>query len=289
MNLCILTIIAVAAAAYLLLLMSDKRHRGVILDGVLQGLTALEKKDAAQAALKFDETLRLYCDYHTKNPKWWVQADALVFPAVLRMAQGWRSLGDYAKALETFRQVSLHNPGGSSGWIGELFQNELTEFISSSHWTLDEQEALYQSMLKIPAESWDAGAIMLVRATEWAGLNVYPMIERLESADLAGYGKPIPLENPQASSFRMLVIMFYKVDRIPEIVRIQIPTMPDYQRKRLEWYLKSNVECLLFGQNAGDRIQLNGIEGILLSEQKNVDEFNRVILGAPAPEAGVVN
>jgi len=115
------------------------------------------------------------------------------------------------------------------------------------------------------------------------------MSERLQNADLAGYGKPFPLENPQAPTFRMQVMMFYKVDRIPEIVRVRIPSMPEYQRKRLEWYVNSNTECLLFGNNAGNQIDLNGIEGIILSEKKNVDEFDRVFLGIPAPETGGEN
>lgn len=271
-----LLIIFIFSLAILYFYTWDRKQRGIILDSAAEGLAALEEDQTVKAASHFEQALSTYSQYHTFKPEWWFTSDANVFPLMLRVAQGWRSLGEIEKALVTFHQVAIHNTEGPDSWVGRLMVKELENFIAPEHWFKEEQKKIYRLMLETDPKSWGTNERILVHTTEWVGLNLFPMTTRIEEAGWIAYGMPLSGYQPDNNQFELDATMYYKVDMNPKVLKIRTETLRESEKQRLLWYVQANTECLLFGSTRQNQLKLNGIEGIVMTN-KSIDAFNQAI------------
>ncbi len=254
----------------------SNQKQGLEIKGLADtGLTLLEQNRYSEAAGYLRAALERYSGYHADHPEWWMESDAVLFSLMIRAARGFGRMGDYENGLRAFEQAARHNAQGPDNWVGRLIDSELVEFIGRDNWPEADRPAIYACLTRMDPESWKTGAIFQARVTERAGLYVVPMSERLRQADGVAYGKPRPLEDPWANEMEMDAIRFYQIEHRPGRIVIRFPLgLPDYGRRRLAWYAKSDRECLVFVKFEGHTLVLTGLEGILLSEIHNVDIFN---------------
>ncbi len=271
-----LLIIFIFSLAILYFYTWDRKQRGTILDSAAAGLAALEEDQSEKAVYQFEQALSTYSQYHTFKPEWWFASDANVFPLMLRVAQGWRSLGEIEKALETFRQVAIHNTEGPDNWVGRLMVKELVDFIAPEHWFEEEQKKIYRLMLETDPTSWGTNERLLVHTTEWVGLNLFPMPTRIQKAGWIAYGLPLSGYQPDHNQFELDATMYYKVDMNPKILKIRTESLSEPEKNRLQWYVQANTECLLFGFIRQNQPSLDGIEGIVMTN-KSIEAFNQAI------------
>ncbi len=268
-----------AIAAYCIFYFA--KHRGgesEILRLASTGLHALQQEQSKMAEAYFSKALELYKNFHADNPQKWWHSDSLLFTNMLRVGQGWRSLGNYEMALETFRQVSLHNSEGPDSWVGDNLNEELIVFIDSDHWSDQYIKEIYEYLLPMDPKTWETGDIFQVQVTERAGLHRVPMKERYDSAEVVIYGIPKPESEDDA--FAVEGKTFYKIDRLPGQFRINYPNFSPDLKERLLWYINQGRHCLIFGKNVDEQNNeavITRIEDILLSEIYSVEAFNQVL------------
>ncbi|MGC9328652.1 MAG: hypothetical protein ACP5I1_13530, partial [Candidatus Hinthialibacter sp.] len=249
-----------------------------ILHSVEQGFVSLEENRLEEASQHFQKALDAYNTYHIQHPALWWKREAKIFINMLKSTQGWRRLGDFRRGLLTFESVAAHNSEGLNSWVGAQMESDLMDFIDPSHWT-DEQTASMNSFIqKMSLDKWKDHALLLIRASERVGLQVVPMKERLKDADFLVYGMPKPMITKDDATWSVNPIRYYYVDRKVTPETIALPeTLPVHVRERLFWYSKANRECLIFVKNP-EQPAIRGLNDILLSEQRNVEEFNRIYL-----------
>ena len=114
----ILLSVGCAAAIVILWYAQHRVQKSNLLKLSTHGFIALEEDQLEEAETIFSRVVSMYKSYHTKHPDWWFKQDAFVFTTLLRIAQCWRSLGDYESAFDTYRSVSLHNVEGHESWVG---------------------------------------------------------------------------------------------------------------------------------------------------------------------------
>ncbi|MBN2328009.1 MAG: hypothetical protein JXR73_12720 [Candidatus Omnitrophica bacterium] len=247
----------------------------LILHSVDQGFAALEENRIEEASNHLQKALDAYNTYHIQHPGLWWKRDTKIFISMLKSTQGWRKLGDFRQGLLTFESVAAHNSEGLNSWVGVQMESDMMEFINSSHWT-DEQIASMNSFIqKMPLSSWGDQALLLIRASERVGLNVVSMKERLEDLDFLIYGVPKPMTTRGDDKLNVDAIRYYYIDRKIAFETVALPdSLPAYVRERLFWYSRVNRECLVFVKNP-DQPTIQSLNDILLSESRNVEEFNR--------------
>ncbi len=281
-----MTLIALICIA---LFIFDRYRRGQIFDHANAAMAALEQDQNKRALNHMNQALDIYSRYHVLKPEFWWNGDGSLFTLMLRVAQGYRALGEYEEGIETFRQVCLHNSEGEGNWVANKIYEELLDFTEKDHWLDRECSAIYEHLLQQSPEDWGTGEIVLIRATEWMGLNAISMDERFQRAEFAAYAEPFERPSIQKENvFSMKVIRYYIVDRLPEILDLHLAqSMKDYERERFLWYMNSNRKCLLFGRFVGDGALFDGVANILLSEKENVERFNRVVIGPDEEETEI--
>lgn len=268
-----------------------------ILHWVSNGLEMLRFDQVDEAEASFDQALAVYRHYHVWYPDLWWKSDALVFHAMLRAAQGYRSLGLYQKGLDVFQVVALHNTRGLHTWVGRMMKEGLDEFVDESHWSLRDMNAIYEILLQTPPAYWGASEALVVHATEKVGLVVWPMRERFRTlravmswtpgpknyawfferavteTGVVIYGTPQPME-PGDVYCMVDGMRFYFVEHLPGPVPLFFAPMPESHLARLQWYCRTNQPCLIFGIMRDFQFFLTRIDGILLCEPGTVEQFN---------------
>ena len=253
-------------------------ERTKILRAVSDGMQQLENSHLPEAGDQFRRALDLYLIYQASWFNHLRFRDGLVETTLIRAAQGWRSIGDYKEGFEVFQQICLNKPHGKSSWLDNTLQESLTEFVGGEHWDENEYKEMYSWLLQQDPASWGNGSILQIRATEWVSLRAIPVTKRFEEAGIVILGVPSPEEGGEKDLFRYDAQFFYKEDQFPGEVHIVIgPALGEAERKRLDWYVQKKYKCLLFCRLDGERYMLNRMDGIMLSENPFVEEFNRVV------------
>ena len=256
----------------------DRSRRIEIITTAVKGFQSLEKDDLSSAKFYFGHAHSLYQTYHTWNPDLWWPIDGKLFVSMLRVAQGWRSLGDYQKALDIFQDVAKRNTHGPESWVGRKIDEELVEFINPEYWSEEELSKIYRTLLAINPASWDTCADLQTSVTERVGLTLHPLQERYQQADFIAYGIPSLAEENQGASFLLNATHFYKFISTPEKISIAISSsLAPPLRVRLDWYINTGKKCFVFGNLNGRTFLLNDIDGILLGREETILEFNRIV------------
>lgn len=277
-SLMVLFILAGLTAAGIAALVNQYAHRGDILRNANMGLTALEENRLDGAQAHFERALELYRAHNTGIEKHLWFNDGSIETVMMRVAHGWRSLGRFEPGLEIYREVWLRNTYGPHSWLGQLIHQSMFEFIQPAHWTESELREMRETLLQTDPYSWGEGAIGQIRLTEWVTLLAIPAAERFERADIVILGIPAPDPGFDGEHFNLEAQFFYKDERMPGRVAVRLPDpLSENELQRIRWYAESGFKCLVFGSVSGNRIALNGMEGINLSENPFVEAFNEAL------------
>ncbi len=251
-----------------------------IMNSATLGLEALGNDQLDKARSLFDQTLSMYRYLSTKySPLFW-RPTGQIYALMLRTAQGWRSLGNYPKALETFHYICMNLNYDPDLSLKSMLEENLIEFIDESHWGEETMSEIYHYLLQQDPSVWGELGEFHVQTTERAGLVAVPIRERYQKADVVVYGTPQIETESTEKIFSVDGIIFYKIDRVQGKIIFDYPALSETHQKHLDWYLKKNDPCLIFGQNVdeeGKKATLNSIHGILSSESYVVDDFNSLI------------
>ncbi len=257
----------------------EASQKHTIMQSAINGLKALEQENLELAANQFDKALRQFRTYHPNPTRYQWNADAKVYALMFKVAQGYRSLGDYKNSIETYGEVAKRNIKGRKMWVAEQLFSGLSDTVESERWSDRELQEMYQFMLNIDPHTWKHGDYFQVWATELVGLRIIPMEERYSNADLIAYGLPQPMLSLKDKTLRVHAERFYRTERLPSAIEFTIPSnMNETLRKRLQWYGEAEFGCLVFGSNTSSAPVLDGIEGIVLSDHHTVGPFNELVL-----------
>jgi hypothetical protein len=276
-NLFILLVIIVMGIWGLVLFADDRARMRHILMAGSTGLELLEADDLQQAEFQFDKALSMYKTYHITNPDLWWYADSYLFTTMLRVGQGYRSLGLYQKAIDAFFTVSLHNTHGCDSWVGRIMQKEMFEFIHPSHWDEEQMAEIHAYLLSLSLQDWHPNTLFLIQLIERSGLHVMSIAERLEKSDFAMLGA-IRSADMEASQMVVDGFNYYLIDNHPGEITLALPVLNAQDQSRLLWYANSNRECIFFATYQDNQPALWGIDGILLNEGYAAEPFNQALL-----------
>lgn len=250
--------------------------RGAILHGIDLGLTALAEGDEDKARQIFLQAFNKYKSYHVGMTKNLWFNDGQIEMAVMRMAQGWRDLGNYEYGIRCFKQVCIHDPFLTNPWMKETFRQQMLEFIDPVYWEEGKHKEIYAYLLQDAPPEWEVGEVYLPLMTEWVGMILYPVAERFAQADDVIYG--LPLQRSGSRSFTVNAKTFYKTTMNTGEVDIALPgNWNQHMDNRLDWYLKFGTNCIFFCRIENENYILDGIQGINLSYPYFVDEFDAVV------------
>jgi tetratricopeptide (TPR) repeat protein len=274
----LLMVITVGITGAFYVYLTDQHEKREILLLATKGLSALENEETTTAQTYFDQALERFLPYHP-NPsenRW--NADAKLYSVLFKVAEGYRSVGNYVKAIDTLEALAKRNIHQRQRWMAEQLQYHLNDVIMSARWNGETINQLYHNLLNRLPSSWGPSAYYQTWATELAGLRVVPMPDRYREADLVVYGIPKHFDQLQ----QILIIegiRYYKVDQLPGEITIHLPPeLMDTYQKRIAWYVEAGYECLIFGKTVVGGFQLLGIEGIVLSDHHTVEPFNALVI-----------
>lgn len=246
-----------------------------------KGLEALHDDDMDVAKDNFQTALLAFTSYNKTRNAWWRRPDTQLVPQMLRVAKGWGVVGDYQNALETFRQTALFLPDSVNSWQMDEFKKRFDEFLSPEFWSQTDAATLYRLMISADPDAWGNAGPYLIEMSERVGFWLSPMYQRVRDANIIIYGTPRAVSDGKGGEFAVDAEIIYKAQRDPGMVYIKpIEEFLPIEQQRLEWYLSCSEKCIIFAATKEDHIQLNSIEGILVSRPSIVEEFNSIILSS---------
>ncbi len=261
----------------------DQQNVFIIMESSTIGLAMIEKENPSEqdyqiARDQFSLALNAFTDYNKTHDAWWRRPDVQLTQRMLRVAIGWRVVGNTQNAVETFRQTALFLPEGFNSWQGDQFREEMDQFLDSEFWSEQNALELYTLFASSDPGSWGEAGRYLVEKTEQVGLWLLPVRERFQDADIVVYGAPRAISDSQDGEFVVNAEIIYKADREPDWIYIKPRDgFSKIEQQRLNWYLNEETKCILFGTFEEDKIRLNTIESIVMSRPSTVNEFNAVV------------
>ncbi len=259
-----------------------------IIAHAVQGLMALEMGQSRQAKAEFQLALTGFRNYQPEPGLTQWNRDAGVYTHILDIAEGFRRLGLYREALESIRQVAVRNVEGQESWLGKRVSESLRKIVTAEEWQPSVHAEIYEYLLALDPQDWGQASVLLVLATEIAGLQKIPIAERYQKADVTVYGTPEKMHSTQERRFQLKGLTFYRIDHLPGTIEFQIPdALSAKARQRLLWYSQSGRNVIVFAKKAEVGFQITGMEDIILSDVHSVEPFNQVVLREERTEVKV--